>query len=79
MAGIGGSLGLCALCGENFLVEIIMGTTIKELQVDGCAQQLYAHQVCAVKYAGKQWHDLPPSSPLRQACEKDNPTLVKKG
>lgn len=72
MPGPGGSLGQCALCGENFLMEILTGQTVKSFDVDGCNQTLYAHKGCAEKFHGKpiSADDLPPKSPLRVAFSK---------
>jgi hypothetical protein len=44
--GIGGSLGKCAICGENFLTEILLGKSVKSFQVSSIEQKLYAHNKC---------------------------------
>ena len=75
MPGIGGSLGQCALCGGNFLFEILMGKTVKTITVDGCEQTLFAHKSCIKRYSISEYKDLPLSSPLRQAYER---ALAKK-
>lgn len=70
MPGIGGSLGQCALCGENFLMEILMGQKVYPFEIDGIDQTLYAHKACFNKYKGKTDPELPVGSPLRAAVEK---------
>jgi len=71
MPGPGGSLGQCALCGKPFLAEILLGQSVKEFSIPGCNQGLFGHRACLEKYAGKDFLDLPPESPLRQAYEKN--------
>jgi len=66
--GISG-LGQCALCGESFLAEIILGKTIQRFSVAGCGSDLVAHKDCLNKYASKDFPDLPEKSPLKQAWE----------
>ena len=46
MPGIGGSLGKCSICGETFLVEILLGKPVQKFQVSGIEQMLYAHDKC---------------------------------
>ncbi len=70
MPGIGGSLGMCALCGKDFLLEILMNTTVKTLDIEGCENQLFAHAKCAKEFEGKTLQDLPDASPLKQATLK---------
>lgn len=74
MPGPGGSLGKCALCGNVFLAEILLGKTVQSFTVDGCNQTLYGHKDCLTKYAGKKLDalELPEASPLRQAYERAN-------
>lgn len=78
--GIGGSLGCCALCGDNFLMEILMGGTIRELQLEG--QTLCVHKGCTDKYGLKNGESrdlsepafidsLPNNSPLKQAIRNE--------
>lgn len=70
MPGIGGSLGQCALCGNNFVMEIILGKKVASFSVRGVEQTLFAHDKCLKEYDGKDATDLPPESPLRQAYEE---------
>lgn len=44
--GINGSLGKCAICGDNFLTEILLGKSIQKFQISGIEQMLYAHDKC---------------------------------
>jgi hypothetical protein len=70
MPGPGGSMGICALCGENFLTEIIMGKKVKSFYMGNSNQTFFGHDKCLEQYHGKDFTDLPESSPLRQAWEK---------
>lgn len=74
--GVGGSLGQCALCGNTFLLEILTGATVKELQSSGFEGTLYAHHECIKTFMpGDGIIDLktlPDKSPLRQAYEAQN-------
>lgn len=79
MPGPGGSLGQCALCGDTFLKEILLGQTVSAIEVDGCSHTLYAHKDCLKKYGENlDILQLPTVSPLRQAyrghpdCERDD-------
>lgn len=69
MPGLGGSLGKCALCGDTFILEILLNKTVKAISVDGCDQTLYAHKTCLKKWANKRIDptQLPEASPLRAA------------
>lgn len=70
MPGPGGSLGKCALCGGVFLIEILLGKTVKSFRLGGSNQDLFGHDDCLTKYEGKQATDLPEESPIRQAYER---------
>jgi len=71
MPGPGGSLGQCAVCGQNFLLEIITGQTVKTLHIEGVTEELFIHAACAPLIKnGMDWKDLPAASPLRAAWEK---------
>lgn len=73
MPGPGGSLGKCAVCGEMFLTEILLGKKIHPFNVTGCAQTLYAHADCLpVLKACKTFLDFPAASPLRKEWEKQH-------
>lgn len=68
--GIGGSLGMCALCGENFMLEILLGKNVHTFTLPGVTQTLYGHDKCMKEYEGKEATDLPAASPIRQAYER---------
>lgn len=86
MPGIGGSLGLCSVCGMSFVVESLMGTNVKTFSVGFIDAELYAHDKCedTIKEAfavalrapegdaqAKALHDaLPEESPIRTALAK---------
>lgn len=70
MPGPGGSLGECALCGKPFIVEMLLGKTVKSFTIDGCSQDLFGHENCLTAFQGKDFADLPPESALRRAYEK---------
>lgn len=72
--GIGGSLGVCALCGDTFLIEVCLGGLLPNKKVfsftaDGIADTMYAHETCAKQFVGKEIDvlTLPEKSPLRRA------------
>lgn len=68
--GIGGSLGMCALCGENFLTEILLHKNVQSFSMPGVTGTLYGHDKCLTEYEGKDATDLPAASPIRQAYER---------
>lgn len=71
MPGPGGSLGTCALCGECFMVEIVMGASVKSFKQAGSSTTFYGHDKCLEDAKNfKTLLDLPEKSPLRQAYEK---------
>lgn len=76
MPGIGGMLGQCALCGESFVVECVLGKKVLSITVPGCENTLYCHPECRKKYEGKEWEYLPDKSPLKQAFQKALATSV---
>lgn len=73
MPGPGGSMGMCALCGENFLKEVITGSRVRSITVDGVDSELFAHDKCIAAFAKENLPvtDLPEKSPLRQAYERN--------
>ena len=70
MPGVGGSLGSCALCGEDFLYEILTNTNVETFEIESCHNTLVAHKKCLKEHNGKGLSDLPERSPLRIAFEK---------
>ncbi len=72
MPGPGGSLGTCAVCGKPFLSEVLLGKRPVSFQIAQSPQTFHAHKKCEPTLrACKQFLDLPPESPLRQAWEKE--------
>jgi hypothetical protein len=68
MPGIGGSLGLCALCGNTFLAEILLGRSVQTIEIEGMDKDVCVHDKCltALRANGPDWHTLP-EGPLRRA------------
>ena len=70
--GIGGSLGKCALCGKDFVFELLTNQSIATLHLDLLKgkQRLPMHQECADKaQATSTWPELP-EGPLRTMFER---------
>lgn len=75
--GPGGNIGKCAVCGNTFLLEVLLGTKVYPFGVDGIERTLWAHEKCRdliLKLEGK-WQSLP-TGPLREAFAK---AIDKKG
>lgn len=73
MPGPGGSLGLCALCGDTFLMEILLRTNVQMVEIVGMDKNVCLHQKCmkVLEKNGPDWRTLP-EGPLRRAYEKVN-------
>lgn len=74
--GVGGSLGACAVCGDTFLSEILLGQSIDGLEISGIAANLPVHKKCAAKVIACQgpWAEIRdkfPQGPLYQAFEEE--------
>lgn len=71
MPGPGGSIGMCALCGESFLMEILLGRNVQTVEIVGMDKDVCLHDKCldVLKQNGSDWHTLP-EGPLRRAYEK---------
>lgn len=71
MPGPGGSLGMCALCGDTFLAEILMGQKVQTVEIVGMDKDVCLHEKCfkVLKDNGEDWRTLP-EGPLRRAYEK---------
>lgn len=71
MPGPGGSLGMCALCGDTFMREILMGEKVQRVAIEGMDKDVCLHLKCmkVLKKNGPDWHNLP-EGPLRRAYEK---------
>jgi hypothetical protein len=71
MPGIGGSLGMCAVCGETFMLEILLGTNVHTISVKGFDKDMCVHNKCldVLEKNGADWQTLP-EGPLRRAYAK---------
>ena len=71
MPGPGGSLGLCALCGETFMAEILLGKSVRTVEIVGMDKDVVLHDKClkVLEKNGPDWHSLP-EGPLRRAYER---------
>lgn len=71
MPGIGGSLGMCALCGDGFITEILLGKSVRTVGIDGMDKDVCLHDKClkVLEANGPDWHTLP-DGPLRKAYER---------
>ncbi len=69
MIGIPGTR--CDICGEMFLTEMLMGTSVPSFTLVGCDQKLHAHKDCfkEIKKCGGDWKKLP-NGPIRIMYEK---------
>lgn len=69
MPGLGGSLGECALCGEPFITEIMLGQSVKSFRMGGVKSDLFGHDKCLKEFEGKTCLDLPAKSAIRKLYE----------
>lgn len=71
MPGPGGSLGMCALCGDTFMREILMGEKVQTVEVSGFDKDVCLHAKClaVLEKNGPDWRTLP-DGPLRKAYEE---------
>jgi hypothetical protein len=75
--GIGGSLGSCAVCGDTFLYEILMGQRIDSLKLAGIDKNLPVHKKCVEKVIALQgpWEEIRdkfPDGPIKKAFEEEH-------
>lgn len=72
MPGPGGSLGMCALCGNNFMLEILTGKMVQTIEVEGFDMAMCLHDKCMkmLEQNGTDWRTLP-EGPMRRAYEKN--------
>jgi hypothetical protein len=68
--GIGGSLGECAICGNPFIMEILLGEKISSFTLKGVENTLYGHKNCMPLLKCETLLDLPKESPVRRAVER---------
>lgn len=70
LPGIGGSLGVCVLCGKSFVLNILLGSKVPTIEI--CGRTCAVHDDCLLvlrELQGKPWQELPPG-PLRTAHEE---------
>ena len=62
---------MCALCGETFMAEILLGKKISTVEIVGMDKDICLHEKClkVLEQNGPDWHRLP-EGPLRRAYEK---------
>lgn len=67
MPGPGGSLGYCAICGDTFTVDILMGREVHLVSVVGIDGDVCSHQKCfpALERAREEGWETLPNGPLR--------------
>lgn len=71
MPGLGGSLGKCALCGDDFLLEILLGESVATVKCSWFPEQtLPMHKKCADKVSENMVATDLPEGPLRTAWEQ---------
>jgi len=84
--GIGGSLGMCAVCGESFAAELMLHKPVDAIRISVIDASLPVHDECGalvmkISTEDSDWRKLP-SGPLRAAfeeAEKDGTTCVATG
>lgn len=71
MPGPGGSLGMCAVCGDGFMLEILMWKRVQTIEIVGMDKDVCVHDKClaVLQRNGPDWRTLP-DGPLRKAYEK---------
>jgi hypothetical protein len=72
MPGLGGGLGECAVCGKPFTVELLMGTKIPAIHLEGFSGDLCIHKKCMdhlERARDDGWESLP-EGPIRKAFSK---------
>jgi hypothetical protein len=78
MPGIDGSMGVCAFCGDSFLVEVCLGKKIATFKLDSFDDDMCAHEKCfeqmkaMLEVGGGKFDalELPEKSPIRRAYEE---------
>ena len=68
MPGVGGSLGMCAVCGDGFIKEILLGEQVQMIEIVGMDKDVCVHDKCltVLQNNGPNWRNLP-EGPLRRA------------
>lgn len=68
--GIGGSLGQCQVCGQNFMMEILMGKKVASFEMSNFPDQmLYAHHKCVGSIKAGMDIDALPDGPIKKAMQ----------
>jgi hypothetical protein len=74
MPGPGGNLGVCAICGDTFLTEILFGTNVHIAGMDGLEKDFCLHEKCKPildeVQVSKDWTKFPENGPLRKFFEE---------
>ena len=68
MAGPGGSLGQCQVCGEAFVMEVLLGRNIRSISMPLIKEDLAVHEDCIPVLTAAQedgWESLP-EGPIRR-------------
>ena len=62
---------MCALCGDTFIAEILMGKHVQTVEIVGMDKDVCLHGKClkVLQKNGPDWHNLP-DGPLRRAYQK---------
>ena len=73
LPGIGGSIGMCPVCGKGFLAEILLGKSVPQIEIVGLEPSTHCvHDKCnklLKKVQGKSY-ELLPDGPLKAAYAK---------
>lgn len=69
--GVGGSLGMCGVCGKSFVVEVLLGLNVHTIEIDGFNADVCLHEKCLkiMEECRHDWRTLP-DGPIRNAYEK---------
>jgi len=82
--GIGGSLGMCAICGKSFATEMILGKSVASLSVSGLDRKVPVHDKCgdtvvALQGPWEQIRDKFPKGPMFDAFEEEYKACMSEG
>jgi len=71
--GPGGSMGVCGVCGDGFIIEVLLGQKVGIIGHPDLMQDFAVHGRCKKSltelWAAKKWRDLP-DGPLRRCIEQ---------
>jgi len=73
--GVGGSLGMCAVCGDTFVAELLLGQSVGGLTIAGLDHSVPVHDKCADTVTSLQgpWKDVRdkfPEGPLKKCFDE---------